>query len=64
MCLHFVVTTFCQVFEMLDRDGGGSIDAVELYAVMKDLDIDITLDEIKVITTRHHALTTLSYDVL
>ena len=32
---------------MLDRDGGGSIDAEELYAVMKEMDIEISLEEIK-----------------
>ena len=36
-----------QVFELLDRDGGGSLDAQELYTVMKELDIEVSLDEIE-----------------
>jgi len=35
------------VFELLDKDGGGSIDAGEIHAVMKDLDIDVTRSEIE-----------------
>ena len=34
---------------MLDADGGGSIDAKELYSVMKEIDTGITLGEIEVI---------------
>lgn len=37
---------FKQVFELLDKDGGGSLDAEELYSVLKDLDINISLEEI------------------
>ena len=32
---------------MVDRDGGGSIDAEELYLSMKDLESGLKLDEIK-----------------
>ena len=34
------------MFDLLDQDGGGSIDAPELYNMMKNLDIDISLEEI------------------
>ena len=34
------------MFELLDKDGGGSLDAAELYSVLKELDINISLDEI------------------
>ena len=41
------IYSFVQVFELLDRDGGGSLDAQELYTVMKELDIEVSLDEIE-----------------
>lgn len=34
---------------MLDKDGGGSINHHELYELMKDLNIGITVDEIKMV---------------
>ena len=39
----------CQVFELLDRDGGGSLCANELHNVMQDLDIGVTLEEIEAV---------------
>jgi len=41
------IAAFRQVFDMVDRDGGGSIDADELYLSMKDLESGLKLDEIK-----------------
>ena len=41
------IAAFRQVFDMVDRDGGGSIDAEELYLSMKDLESGLKLDEIK-----------------
>ena len=35
-----------QLFELLDRDGGGSLDAGELYNIMHEMDINITKEEI------------------
>ncbi len=35
------------MFELLDKDGGGSIDAGEIHSVMNDLEIDITKGEIR-----------------
>ena len=47
MCVHmWSVVCLWQVFELLDKDGGGSLDAEELYSVLKDLDINISLEEI------------------
>ncbi|XP_064626353.1 uncharacterized protein LOC135487024 [Lineus longissimus] len=40
------ITMFKNLFELLDRDGGGSIDGEELFAVMKELDIGVTKEEI------------------
>lgn len=41
------IAAFRQVFDMVDRDGGGSIDANELYFSMRDLESGLKLDEIK-----------------
>jgi len=41
------IAAFRQVFDMVDKDGGGSIDAEELYNSMKDLESNLNLDEIK-----------------
>lgn len=41
------IAAFRQVFDMVDRDGGGSIDAEELYLSMKDLESGLKIDEIK-----------------
>ena len=38
-----------QVFELLDRDGGGSLDAQELFNVMQDMQLDVTKDEIEAV---------------
>ena len=40
------IAAFRQVFDMVDKDGGGSIDAEELFNSMKDLDCNLTIDEI------------------
>lgn len=40
------VAAFKQVFDMVDKDGGGSIDADELYQAMRDLEPGLKLDEI------------------
>ncbi|XP_074640153.1 uncharacterized protein LOC141898228 [Tubulanus polymorphus] len=40
------VQMFREVFELLDKDSGGSIDAEELYECFKDLDVIVTKDEI------------------
>lgn len=41
------ILAFRQVFDMVDKDGGGSIDADELYTSMKDLEANLNLEEIK-----------------
>lgn len=41
------IDAFRQVFDKVDRDGDGSIDADELYISMKDLESTLKLDEIK-----------------
>ena len=41
------IAAFRQVFDMVDKDGGGSIDAEELYNSMKDLEANLKLEEIK-----------------
>ena len=41
------IAAFRQVFDMVDKDGGGSIDAEELYNSMKDLEANLNLEEIK-----------------
>lgn len=41
------IAAFRQVFDMVDKDGGGSIDAEELYGAMKDLEPSLKLKEIK-----------------
>lgn len=41
------IAAFRQVFDIVDKDGKGSIDAEELYSSMKDLDSGLKLDEIK-----------------
>lgn len=41
------IAAFREVFDMVDKDGGGSIDAEELYNSMKDLESNLNLDEIK-----------------
>lgn len=41
------IAAFRQVFDMVDKDGGGSIDADELYQSMKDLEPSLKLNEIK-----------------
>jgi len=41
------IAAFRQVFDMVDKDGGGSIDADELYSAMKDLEPSLKLKEIK-----------------
>ncbi|CAH1776219.1 unnamed protein product [Owenia fusiformis] len=43
------VQAFREVFELLDADGGGSIDASELYVCLKDLELGITKEEIEVV---------------
>lgn len=40
------IAAFRQVFDMVDKDGGGSIDAEELFNSMKDVDCNLTIDEI------------------
>ena len=40
------IATFRQVFDMVDKDGVGSIDAEELFNSMKDLDCNLTIGEI------------------
>ena len=40
------IAAFRQVFDMVDKDGGGSIDAEELFNSMKDFDCNLTIDEI------------------
>ena len=41
------IAAFRQVFDMVDKDGGGSIDADELYGAMKDLEPSLKLREIR-----------------
>ncbi|XP_057307544.1 uncharacterized protein LOC130645543 [Hydractinia symbiolongicarpus] len=41
------IAAFRQVFDLVDKDGGGSIDAEELYNSMKDLESNLNLDEVK-----------------
>lgn len=41
------IAAFRQVFDLVDKDGGGTIDAEELYQSMKDLDPSLKLKEIK-----------------
>jgi len=43
------IAMFKEVFEMLDRDGGGSLDAAELYNVMSDMQLDVTKEEIEAV---------------
>ena len=41
------IAAFRQVFDTVDRDGGGSIDAEELFHSMRDVEPSLKLEEIK-----------------
>lgn len=40
------IAAFRQIFDLVDKDGGGSIDASELYHSLKDLEPNLNLNEI------------------
>jgi len=58
------IAAFRQVFDMVDKDGGGSIDADELYGAMKDLEPSLKLKEIKEIIEEldHKGNGTIEFD--
>ena len=41
------ILAFRQVFDVVDKDGGGSIDADELYSSMKEHEPNLNISEIK-----------------
>lgn len=46
LCQNTLTHIILKVFELLDHDGGGTINSEELYNSLKDLDIGIKREEI------------------